>query len=170
MANDRSDPWPTLVLIGVICGIAIGTLVMLLRRRDSDVDRLLSTGQDFSMPLESLTHALPTPVGQVGDMTPTQYPQAVVSPLARTQVLSTSTPTFLLKAVGPRDWTVRVRVLGPPGALATFIYSGSSADRYVVPSGGHGDTLRLPAFQSLYAIGNVSGVSVSVSGGESATA
>lgn len=166
MANDRSDPWPTLVLIGVICGIAVGALVMLLRRREgSDVDRLLMSGQDFAMPLDQLTLPQPPP-SHIGDMTPTRYPQSVNSPLARTQYISSTQPTFLLKATGPQNWIVRVRVIGPPGSLATFTYSGSSADQFVLPSGGH-DTLMLPGFQSLYAIGNVQGVSVSVSGGES---
>lgn len=166
MANDRSDPWPALVLIGVICGITIGTIIMMLRRRDDGGGhplQLTSGSEDLAMPLSALENARLDPMQPHGPIVP------VTSPLARTTQISAAQPTFLLRATGPTSWDLNVRVLGPPGANATFIYSNSTADQFVVPAGAH-DRLRLPGYQSLYAVGNVSGVSVSVSGGEAGRA
>jgi hypothetical protein len=160
--NDRSDPWPAIVLIGVVCGIAIGALIVLVRRQGGggDGERLLlnSASDDFAMPLDVVGGS------RVDPMVPVRPPMNSNPPIARTQFISTTVPTFLLKANGSRDWTVHIRVIGPPGSSATFIYSGSASDRYVVPAGAH-DTIRLPGWESLYALGNVAGVSVSVAGG-----
>ncbi len=166
-SNDPS-PWPTLTLMGVLCGLALGAVIVLLIRssrrteppfpevEDDFLDRLLS-------PTPRL---LPTRTAKSGRGPSLDgIARARVVPVARTATISNDEPTMLLQAVGKRDWTVDVRTVGPSGAFATFMIGNSSGNSIVVPAGGH-HRMRIPHGEFLYAQGDTPGTFVSVSGGE----
>ncbi|TFH21765.1 MAG: hypothetical protein E4H03_09890 [Myxococcales bacterium] len=163
MANDRSDPWPTLTIVGSLCGLALGAVVvMLLRRRDGGGGGRLLLPESSSPPDFDLSSFLSSP-----PLSP-KYDKVIAvpsRPVARTVTISERDPTLILKAVGKRDWTIWVRVVGPPGAFARFMISNNSGDAIDVPAGGH-HQMRLPAGEFLYAQGDMPCVTVSASGGE----
>lgn len=175
MADDRGpSPWPTLVILGVLCGLAIGAIFVLFgdrprRRRelgrgdsrDLDLDfddDLLSDGFLGRGSVRGKGTSLTSWGG--GILGPVQS-----RPIARTVRVSSREPTMLLQAVGTRDWIVWVRVTGPPGSSAVFLIGATTGDAIRVPSGSPQE-MRLPRGEMLFAQGNVAGVEVSVSGGE----
>jgi hypothetical protein len=158
MANERSDPWPTMVVMGILCGLAIGAVfVLLFRRRDGEplLRELPSSDPDLASFL-----SLPGPPAVKYDKV-TAVP---TRPVARTVQISHQKPTLLLKAVGSRDWTVWVRVVGPPGSFARFMISDNTGDAIDLPAGGH-HQMRIPAGEFLFAQGDMPCVTVSASGG-----
>lgn len=158
----RSDPWPTMTLLGVLCGLAIGAvLVMLFRREDRSGLGLGSGSNDLLDELDAPARPTRLPLG----LPPGGMPTARPVPIARTVPLGTGRPTFLMQAQGPRDWTVWVRVNGPPGATATFMI-GREAGNAIEINAGQFQQMQIPRGETLYARANTSNVQVSVSGGQ----
>lgn len=156
MADKETSPWPTVTLIGVLCGITFGLVLYSLlapRRRDDENPNSLN-GLDVKDLLP------PTVLPQIPHTTETHKK----SSSARTLTVSDSKPTMVLRATNG-DWKVSVRVLSPHSAFAYFTVGQSTDNMIVVPSGSSQD-LWLPKGEYLYAKGDQSGVCVSVSGGE----
>jgi hypothetical protein len=155
--RERSDPWPTLVAVGILCGLAIGAVFVLLFRRDRDPLGLPPGLPDLDADLDPL----PAPRSKRYDkLLPVKS-----RPVARTVTVGNGDPVLLLKAVGRRDWTVWVRVVGPPGSFASFSISNNAGDAISVPAGGF-HQMRIPCGEFLYAQGDMPSVMVSASGGE----
>lgn len=152
MSREPPSPWPMLVIVGILCGVALGAVAALLRGQRLLPGRTRDELDDFE-PI--YLPPAPTP----------KLPVASTSkPIARTVRISRTTPTMLLKANGVKDWDVWVRVVSPPGAFA-MVSIGISSDQVTIPAGGQ-HRMRVPCGDFLFAQGNVNGVEVSVSGGE----
>lgn len=162
---ERSDPWPTLTWVGVLCGIALGAVIVLLFRRNDNQPLALPPGRDpdpdpdlsmFAASLPSIPLPTNNKLGPIRSR-----------PIARTLAIRANVPTMVLQAVGVRDWTVWVRVIGPPGAFATFTISDNTGDAVEIPAGGNaGFQMKIPRGEFLYAAGSTTGVRVSAAGGQ----
>lgn len=165
MADDRS-PWPTITLLGVLCGLALGAIVvMLFRNQKRDQLALpLPELEPFSLGAFTLP-PIPSPRGRELGMTKMNVQKMNSRPTARTLTISDVEPTLVLQAVGRRSWKVWVRTVGPPGSFATFSISNNAGDAILVPAGSH-HMMQIPSGEFLYAQGDTADVCVSVSGGE----
>lgn len=163
MANDR-DPWPTMVLLGILCGLAVGAVIVMLfrgNRRPLDAELELGDGDlDALLPSRRRTGARALGF----ESSPLLAPMRA-RPLARSTAISASSPTLLFKATGRIDWLVTVRVFGPPGSFATFLIGAEAGNGTMIPAGGH-QLMQVPSGEFLYAQGSTTGVQVSVAGGE----
>jgi hypothetical protein len=152
MANDAS-PWPTVTLIGVLCGITFGLVLYSLLRRQDGAGAFSALPDGLGGGLDALPPAL--------DMGSLGKPQPLSA--ARSLTLS-ETPTMVLRATGNCNWKVTVRVLSPISTFARFSVGRGSTDSIIVPAGSSQD-LWVPAGQYLYASGSTAGVCISASGG-----
>jgi len=167
MASDDRSPWPTITLLGVLCGLALGALVVILvrgqRRQLGDGGGTPELGPVdlgfFPLP------PIPSPRGRELGATKTEVRRMRSRPVARTLTVSDSSPTLVLQAVGSRNWKVWVRTIGPPGSFATFSISNNAGDAILVPAGSN-QPMQIPSGEFLYAQGDMPDVCVSVSGGE----
>jgi hypothetical protein len=157
-----------MTLLGVLCGLAIGAvIVMLFRSRRSEAGTLpeieggFDLGFDLPPPTSSQLRGIKSGQGPSMDT----VARARTVPVARTATISHTEPSMLLQAVGRRNWTVDVRTVGPSGSFATFMISNNTGNSIIVPAGGH-HRMRLPHGEFLYAQGEQPGTCVSVSGGE----
>lgn len=161
MANERS-PWTAITLIGVLCGITLGAIIVMLVRGGRRGDLELGDGG-----LGELGPMF-APPRQLRSLPKRQAAAARSRPIARTLTIGNTEPTAILKAVGTRDWKVFVRVVGPPGSSAQFMVSSSLSDSLTL-EGGDFQEMRIPSGEFLYAQGNTpGGVLISASGGEEA--
>ena len=160
MSKDAS-PWPTIVFVGLVCGLTLGLVVSLFfKRRDSQP--LLSSGGSFdNVSLDDLIK----PVAPMSLASVPPAPRTV--PVARTLTVSHTAPTMILRAKGSQDWKVTVRTLGPPATTATFLIGAQLGNSVVIPAGSSQD-MRIPRGEYLYALGSQAGVCVTVSGGAEA--
>lgn len=86
-----------------------------------------------------------------------------------TYQLSTSNPSRLATAAGPRFWVAEVRTVGPPGSFAIVSLVANALtqgnvpgyDAIVIPAGGS-ERIRLAPGQALFGVGNVNNTVVSV--------
>lgn len=166
MSDRAPSPWPTLTLMGVLCGLAIGAVIVLLfRGRRSEASQIPEL-DDLGFDLPRFDLAPPTPVLRKSDgVDMSRTARARTVPVARTATISNREPSMLLQAVGSRNWSVWVRNVGPSGSFATFMISNSPSNAILIPA-GQSQRMRLPRGEFLYAQGDVPGVVVSVSGGE----
>lgn len=158
-STENHSPWPTIVGLGVMCGVTLGLLLFLIYRKKSEATQALDF--DFGPAIEPVS--LPEAKPKLARQGPLAKARTV--PVARTTTVSATSPTMLLQAAGGKDWTVWVRNVGPPGSFASFIIGGDSNNSALVPAGGH-QQMRLPRGEYLFAQGDVANVIVSVSGGE----
>lgn len=167
MASDR-DPWPTMVLIGVLCGLAIGAVVVLLVRGGRR--SILGGGPELELGDDDIDLLLP-PKRRSRDLATTRFESSPMlapmraRPLARSSAISATSPTLLFQATGRIDWLITVRVFGPPGSFATFLIGAEAGNGTMIPAGGH-QPMQVPRGEFLYAQGSTTGVQVSVAGGE----
>jgi len=161
MSNERSDPWPTMVGMGILCGLTLGLVILLLFRR-RETQALLPASTDLGdLGLDDLS--FPTLPSKGNLLKRVERQQAL--PVARTVNVSNTSPTMILQAVGSKPWSVWCRTVGPPGAFASFIIGGNKNDMIWVPA-GQAQRMTLPRGEFLFAQGDIPGVCVSVSGGE----
>jgi hypothetical protein len=164
MSKDAS-PWPTIVFVGLLCGLTLGLVVSLLMKRREDGPMLLPEGGGFDGLGGGINIRGLNPSRSPIDTS--AIPAARPAPVARTLTVSSQSPTMILRAQGPRDWKVTVRTLGPTAATATFLIGAQYGNSIVVPAGSSQD-MRIPRGEYLYAQGSQAGVCVTVSGGAEA--
>lgn len=152
MAGNETSPWPTVTLIGVLCGITFGLVLYSLIRREDQVSSGLLPDHDLG--LSTLPTVKEIPVGK----------SKRLSSAARTLTISEK-QTMVLRATGDKDWKVSARTLSPVAAFAAFSIGHGSTNSIIVPAGTSQD-IWVPAGEYLYASGNQAGVCVSVSGGQ----
>ncbi len=163
MSNDTS-PWPTIVFVGLVCGLTLGLVVSLFfRRREDSAPMMLPSPElddDLFQPLRLPAMPSSAPI----TATPVN-PRTV--PVARTLSVSSTAPTMILRAQGDLDWKVQARTLGPTAATATFLIGAEIGNSVIVPAGA-AQIMRVPRGEYLYALGSEAGVTVTVSGGPEA--
>ncbi len=164
MSKDTS-PWPTIVFVGLLCGLTLGLVVSLFMKRRDDGPLLLPEGDGGLGGFDGINVRGLNP--SRSPINTSAVPEARPAPAARTLTVSAQSPTMLLRAQGSRDWKVTVRTLGPPAATATFMIGAQYGNSIVVPAGSAQD-MRIPRGEYLYAQGSQTGVCVTVSGGAEA--
>lgn len=154
MSNSNTpSPWPSMIWLGILCGLSLGLLAAILYR-----DKRRESGGGFLPDLEPSPTLGPAPRPALADPRPV--------PVARTLTVG-SRPVMVLKALGASDWKVNVSTIGPPTAFATFMIGRELGNAIVVPAGSARD-MRIPRGEFLYVKGSELGVCVSVAGGSEA--
>ena len=152
-----------MVGLGILCGLTLGLVLLLLRRKPESSPAQLPAATD--LPWIDLDAIAPLPLEQLPAAKPSALQRPGARPAASTVTVSNAKPTLVLRAGGDRSWSAWCRTVGPPGSFAAFSIGSDRSSRIMVPAGSV-QRMRLPAGEYLYAQGDVPGVIVSVSAGE----